>query len=97
MKQIENDIRNIIDEVTNSKYIGKLKVIQDKISDDETLWMLLLYLDTEMTPMILAHEGTEEEFKDFIRSEMKTRKLQNVRFFKMHQELVEEGELLDYE
>ena len=40
----------------------------------------MLYLDTEMTPLILAYEGTEEEFKDFVASEIKVRKLQNVRF-----------------
>lgn len=97
MRQIENDIRNIIDEVTCSKYTGKLKVIKEILPEDSILWMLLLYLDTEMTPMILAYEGTEDEFKDFIRSEIKSRKLQTVHFFKMHEELVEEDDMLDYE
>lgn len=97
MKQIEIDIRNIIDEVTCSKYTGRLKIMKDDLPEDGILWSLLLYLDTEMTPMILAYEGTEDEFKEFIRRELKIRKLQNVDFFKMHQELVEEEELLDYE
>lgn len=97
MRQIENDIRNIIDEVTCSKYTGKLKVIKDSLPEDSTLWSLLLYLDTEMTPMILAYEGTEDEFKDFIRSEMKSRKLHTIQFSRMHEELVEEEDMLDYE
>jgi hypothetical protein len=42
--------------------------------------MLLLYLDLEITPMVLAYEGNVDEFKEFIRKEMKTRKLQTVKF-----------------
>lgn len=92
MKQIENDIRDIINETICGKYIGKLKVIKDNISEDSILWSLLLYLDMEMTPIILAHEGTEEEFKDFIRSEIKSRKLQTVHFWKTLQEQHEDYE-----
>mgnify|MGYP007032370912 CR=1 FL=1 len=85
MTTIEKDIKAIIEEVTCSKYVGKLKVVQD-IVDDSIIWMLLLYLDMEMTPMVLAYEGTEEKFKDFIRDEMKSRKLQGVHFWKGVQE-----------
>lgn len=86
MTVIEKDIKAIIEEVTCCKYIGKLKVVED-VMEDSTLWMLLLYLDMEMTPMILAYEGTEDQFKDFIREEMKTRKLQAVHFWKGKQTL----------
>jgi len=91
MTTIEQDIKNIIDEVICGKYIGKLKVIQEIVPDtDSTIWMLLLYLDMELTPMILAYEGTEEKFKEFIKSELKTRKLQSVHFWKALQEYQEE-------
>lgn len=77
---MERDIRDLINEIVGGKYIGKLKVAQDKIGDS-TFWTLMLYLDTEMTPLILAYEGTEEEFKNFIAEELKERKLQNVKFW----------------
>ncbi len=93
MTTIEQDIRNIIDEVICGKYIGKLKVVTEELPDNSTLWMLLLYLDMELTPMVLAYEGTEEQFKDFIRKEIKARKLQNVHFWKAIQEIEPE----DYE
>jgi hypothetical protein len=73
MTTLEKEILNIINEATDSKYIGKLKVIVD-----DNLYTLGLYLNLEMHPMILSYEGTEEGFKKFIRDEMKTRKLQNV-------------------
>ena len=87
MTEIEKHIKEIIEEVVDGKYIGKLKVVTEPINDS-TLWMLLLYLDLEMTPMILAYEGTEKDFLEFIRSEMKARKLQTVRFWKANQEFI---------
>ena len=80
MTEIEKQIKEIIEEVIEGKYIGRLKVVTEPINDNSILWMLLLYLDLEMTPMILAYEGTEDDFKEFIRSEMKSRKLQTVKF-----------------
>ena len=73
MTTLEKEILNIINEATDSEYIGKLKVIVD---DD--LYNLGLYLNREMTPTVLSFQGTEEEFKKFVREEMKSRKLQKV-------------------
>lgn len=73
MTTLEKEILNIINEATDSEYIGKLKVIVD---DD--LYNLGLYLNREMTPTVLSFQGTEEEFKEFVREEMKNRKLQKV-------------------
>ena len=66
MTEIEKRIKEIIEEVVEGKYIGKLKVVSEPINDS-VLWMLLLYLDLEMAPMVLAYEGTKDEFYDFIR------------------------------
>lgn len=84
MKELENEIRQIIDETIGGRYIGKLKVEKDNEYD---LWMLLLFLDREMTPLVLAYEGTVDSFKEFIRKEIKQRKLQMVKFWKGIQEL----------
>lgn len=73
MTTLEKEILNIINEATDSEYIGKLKVIVD---DD--LYNLGLYLNREMSPTVLSFQGTENEFKEFVREEMKSRKLQKV-------------------
>ena len=78
MTTLEKEILNIINETTDSEYIGKLKVIIDDISNNDKLYTLGLYLNFEMSPMVLSYQGTEEEFKKFIREEMKSRKLQKV-------------------
>lgn len=94
MTAIEQDIKDILDEISCGKYIGKLKVVQETVPDTEsTIWMLLLYLDMEITPMILAYEGTEEQFKDFVTKELKARKLHGVHFWKTLQEFP--GEIND--
>ena len=85
---MEHELRQLINEIIGGKYTGKLKVSKDNIGDSQ-FWTLMLYLDTEMTPLILAYEGTEEEFKDFVASEIKVRKLQNVRFWKGIKEYIE--------
>lgn len=95
MTEIENQIKEIIEEVVNGKYIGKLRVISEPINNS-TLWMLLLYLDLEITPMVLAYEGNVDEFKEFIRKEMKTRKLQTVKFWKATQEFMSQN-MSDYD
>ena len=79
MTTLESEIKTIIEEVICGKYIGKLKVVKEEVGES-ILWMLLLYLNMELSPMILAYEGTEEQFKLFIRNEIKTRKLHSVHF-----------------
>lgn len=80
MESIEQDILQLIEDSIGCKYIGKLKVEKD---DKETppLWGLFLYLDLEFTPIELAYQGTEDEFKEFIRKEMKTRKMNKIKFW----------------
>lgn len=87
---IENKIKDIIEEASNCKYIGKLKVIHE---DD--LWMLLLYLDLEETPLVMAHQGDYEQFEDFIKSEVKARKLHMIKFWKCQEILPDYNKLYD--
>lgn len=94
MTTLESEIKTIIEEVICGKYIGKLKVVQEDVNDS-TLWMLLLYLNLELSPMILAYEGTEVQFKDFIRNEIKIRKLHDVHFWTAIQELPLDDEMDD--
>ena len=52
MTDIEKNIKDIIEEVSDSKYVGKLAVNKEDIPNDKPLWMLLLYLDLEQSPMV---------------------------------------------
>ncbi len=86
MTNIESEIKAIIEDVICGKYVGKFRVIKEEV-DDSIIWMLLLYLDLEMSPLVMAYEGSEEQFKNFVRDEIKTRKLQDVKFWTALQNL----------
>lgn len=86
MTTIEKEIKNIIEEVIGGKYVGRLKVDIEDIPGEDPIRMLLLYLDMEQTPLVLAYQGSEDRFKEFIYEEMKARKLHAVHFWKAIQD-----------
>lgn len=96
MTKLEKEVWEIINEVTESCYKGKLKVLitYPEINKcdspckelNDTIYELYLYLDRFYTPIILSYEGTEEEFKDFIRKEIKKNKYEKVHFYKITRE-----------
>lgn len=53
MTKEEQEILELINCTVGGKYIGKLKVIYDECG-----WQLFLYLNREMTPLILSYQGT---------------------------------------
>lgn len=95
MTELEHEVLCIINEVTENCYIGKLKVLVTKPERqcgepcqvlNDTIYELYLYLDRFYTPIVLSHEGTEEEFKDFIREEFKKNKYEKVHFHSITRE-----------
>lgn len=91
MDKLEQEVLDIINEVIDGKYIGKLKVIKFKNS-----YQLRFYLGTWYTPIILECEGNEDDFKKFIRCEMKSRKFQKSKFYSLTRyPLVPEEELIE--
>lgn len=96
MTKLEQEVLKIINDVTESCYTGKLKVIVTKPENDkcdslckeknDTLYELYLYFDRWYTPTILAYEGKEWEFKEFIRNEIKKNKYEKVHFYKITRE-----------
>lgn len=79
---LANEILKIIDETICGEYIGKLEVI---IDDD---WYTLnLYMNMYQSPLVMAYQGTEEEFKNYVRDEIKRRKLEKVMRYKVIKEL----------
>ena len=93
MTEIEEEIRQIINDTTERVYITKLHV-----RHEDGIWTLYLYLNRELVPMVMGYEGTEEGFKKFVRDEMKSRRLEEVKYWKTTREIPvlacnEEGEL----
>jgi len=79
---LANEILNIIDETIEGEYVGKLEVIVD---DD---WYTLnLFMNMHNSPLVLAYQGTEEEFKNYIREEIKRRRLEKVFRYEVRREL----------
>ena len=105
MTELEQEVLCIINEVTENCYIGKLKVLVTKPERqcgdlecrpiNDTIYELYLYLDRWRTPIVLSYEGTEKEFKQFIRDEFKKNKYEKVRFYKITREpiVIEEEEI----
>lgn len=71
LSDLENNILDIINEVTESIYVGGLKV-----THEDGIYTLFLYLNVEYAPIQLAYEGSEEEFKNYVKEEFKSRRLE---------------------
>lgn len=71
LSALENEILDIINETTESIYTGGLKVVYE-----DGIYMLFLYLDIEFAPIQLAYEGSENDFKQYIKDELKSRRLE---------------------
>ena len=81
MTELEKEVLDIINKTTNSEYVGKLKVLKDPDG-----YRLFFYFDRELTPTVFGYEGTEDEFKNFIREEFKTRKMEKAKYYKVIRE-----------
>lgn len=77
----EQEVYELIKDTTGYEYIGKLRII-----NEGKVWALLLYLDREYTPTVFAMEGTEDEFRKFLRKEFRTRRMEKTRYYKIVRE-----------
>ena len=82
MTNVECEILCIIEQVIEGKYIGTLKVYEE-----DGVWYLLLGLNQDYAPLVLAKQCDYETFKTFIEKEFKERKLEKVHFWKAVHEL----------
>ena len=82
MTGIEEEIKQIINDVTEREYITKLQV-----SHEDGIWTLYLYLNRELVPLVMSIEGDEQTFKRFVAKEMKKRRLHEVKYWKTTREL----------
>lgn len=81
MTKLEQEVLDIINTTIDGKYIGKLRVLVDK-----DVYQLYLYFDRWYTPTILGYEGTEDEFKKFVKKEFKTRKMEKTKYYSITRE-----------
>lgn len=77
MEDIEDEIREVINDVTGEKYITKLQVTKEG-----DIWTLYLYLNRELVPMVMSIEGSFDLFKRFVAYEIKHRRLNEVKYWK---------------
>ena len=75
MTTLEQEILEIINQVIDGKYIGKLRVLHE-----DNIYELYIYFDRWYTPTILAYEGTEDEFKK--------NQYQKVKFWETNREII---------
>lgn len=71
LSNLENELLDIINDTTESMYTGGLKVVYE-----DGIYTLFLYLSVEYAPIQLAYEGSEEDFKNYIKDELKSRRLE---------------------
>lgn len=77
-KELIDKIRNLINTITDSKYISHLNVIHE---DD--LYVLRLGLNSkDASPISLGFQGDEDSFLKFLEKEFRKRKLQNIQYTK---------------
>ena len=76
MTALENEILEIINEVTGNCYIGKLTVIEE---DDG--YTLRLGLNTPNAPTVLYYQGSVEDFKEYIKEEIKRRRYPEIEYW----------------
>lgn len=74
--EIETKVRNLINKVTNAKYISSLEIFYE-----DGLYTLRLGLNCkDASPISLGFQGNESDFLIFLEKEFRKRKLQNVRY-----------------
>ncbi len=72
-KELVDRIRDIINEVTESKYISKIDVKQE-----DGFYRLQFDLGCRQAPFALGFTGTEDELLEFVRKEFKKRRLESI-------------------
>lgn len=82
MTAIEEEIKQIINDVTEREYISKLQV-----SQEDDIWTLYLFLNRELIPLVISYQGDEENFKKFIAKEIRKRRLHEVKYWRTEREL----------
>lgn len=76
IKELKSEILNIIQQIYNKKYIGKLDI--QKLTNG---YSLILYINKEYSPLVISAELNAEDFLKYCKQELKTSKLNHVQYF----------------
>lgn len=76
LTELEQVTLDIINRVYSCTYTGKLKL---EIINDQ--YKLTLGLHTPEKPLIIAMQGTEDQYKKFIEQELRDRRLDKTKFY----------------
>lgn len=92
MDRLECEILKIINETVEGKYIGKLRVTKEG-----NVYCLDLFLNNTTLPAIsfIKECKDEADFKEFVRKEIKARKLEKVSFWQVTISYDTEEDLID--
>ena len=92
MTQLECEILKVINETIGGKYIGKLRVTKE-----DNIYWLAMFLNLTVNPAfsLIKECKNDEEFKEFVRKEMKTRKIEKESFWKVSISYDTEEDLID--
>ena len=92
MTQLECDILKVINETIGGKYIGKRRVTKE-----DNIYCLAMFLNLTVNPAfsLIKECKNDEEFKEFVRKEMKTRKIEKESFWKVSISYDTEEDLID--
>lgn len=92
MDRLECEILQIINETIEGKYIGKLRV-----TTEGNIYCLDLFLNNTTAPAIsfIKECKNENDFKEFVRKEIRTRKLEKVSFWKVAISYDAEEDIID--
>lgn len=84
MKDLEEQVRSIIEETYQCKYTGKIgvqEIVQDYPEQEHLGYKVDIYLNKQETPVGLSFMGDKKEFLDFLKKELKSNRYNFVDFF----------------
>lgn len=82
-QDIEQAIRDLFPIIYNKCYQGILKVVAIIDSYDKTItgYKLILGLNKEDAPLVIACDGNAEQFLNFVQKELQTRHLEFTEYY----------------
>lgn len=76
MTILENEILEIINNVTGNCYIGNLAV-----KEEEDEYTLYLGVNTPKSPTVIYYQGSVEDFKQYVKEEIKRRRYPEIEYW----------------
>lgn len=80
-QDIEQAILEIMIELYEKEYKGKIKVTELKVTNKVIGYQLILGLNRVERPFFLVREGTPEEFLKFVREELRSANFGSMNFY----------------